>query len=181
MEWGAKMFPLFHLGLPLGLSEIPYIRNRFKINRLALSIGALFPDLIDKLLFFLGIGTGRYLAHTILMLLGTTLFLFLFSYLVQYLLSIGDKKSSLIVAISFFIGYFIHLMLDLPEIPLFYPFIPYIPYFEGDKLNLWIYKLFNDPIVIITELTGFFLIIFVFYKNKLYHPKQIWNYFIMTQ
>ncbi len=43
------MFLLFHIALPLLIFEIPYIKDNFKINRLALIIGAVISDLIDNL------------------------------------------------------------------------------------------------------------------------------------
>ena len=175
------MFPLFHLGLPIGLSEIPYIRKRFKFNRLSLSIGALIPDLIDKLLLFTRIGSGRYISHTLLFLFGSSLILLLFSYLLQYIKKSDNEKYTCIVPFSYFIGILIHITLDLPKIPLLYPFIAYKFVIIDEPITHWVVVLFTDPIVIITELIGLIIIIIIFFKNKLYYPKKMWHYLILTQ
>ena len=176
------MFPLFHLAVPLFISEIPYIRKKFMINRFALLFGALIPDIIDKLLYFLGIGPGRYICHSLLFLFGSSLIIFLFTLVVKNLKLIEIDKNSYTVTFSYLLGISIHFILDLPKIPLFYPFISYIPIsLEGDKLAIWINRLFTNPIYITTELTGAFIIIFIIVKYKLYYPKQMWNYLILTQ
>lgn len=174
------MFPLFHLGVPLALSEIPYIRRKFKINRFALLVGAIIPDVIDKLLYFIGIGPGRFICHTLLFLFGSSLVLFLFTQLIEYVKASPKEKSAYFITMSFFAGMSIHLLLDLPKLPLFYPFIPYMPIPEGDKLASWIHKLLTHPNYISTELIGATLIIVIVNKKKLYHPKEMWNYLTLT-
>lgn len=175
------MFPLFHLAVPLGLSEIPYIKKNFRINRFSLLFGALSPDIFDKFLYFIGIGPGRFICHTLIFLISSTIMVFILSQLLRFKKSPNLNKSYNAIAISYFVGVSIHLLLDLPKVPLLYPFIPNIPITEGDKLIVWITKLITDPIVIITEISGLILILYVFFKNKLYHLKDMWYYLILTQ
>ncbi len=174
------MFPLFHIGLPLGVSEIPYIRKRFKMNRLALSIGAITPDLVDKFLLFTGFGPGRFICHTLLFLFGSALVVLLGTKL-YYAKSSIKSEDNYIIPVSYFIGVLFHLILDLPGVPLFYPFIPYDLTSEGNELVIWITRLFTNPIVIFTELTGAVLIVIIILKYRLYTLKEMWHYLIFNQ
>ena len=70
----------------------------------------------------------------------------------------------------------VHLILDLPEVPLFYPFIMYEFIIIDDPLGVWLYTLFNNPVVYLTEITGILIFIFVLINNKLYSRKEIINY-----
>ena len=71
---------------------------------------------------------------------------------------------------------FIHLILDLPEVPLFYPFIMYDFIMIEDPFGLWLYTLFTNPVVYLTEITGVLIFIFIVINNKLYSRKEIMNY-----
>ena len=71
-----------------------------------------------------------------------------------------------------------HLLLDLPEVPLFYPFIMYDFFILEDPFGYWLYKLFNDPVVYLTELVGISLLIFIVIRNKLYNLEIIKIYLI---
>jgi hypothetical protein len=175
------MFPLFHLGIPLGIFEIPYIQRKFKVNRFSLLIGAIIPDIIDKLLYFIGVGSGRFIGHTLLFLIGSTLIVFLISQLFRYKTSSHSNRMIYTIPISYFIGVLIHLTLDLPNVPFLYPFIPITTIPEGDKLALWLTRYFTNPLYISTELAGASLILFVIYNNKLYHLKQMWDFLILTK
>jgi hypothetical protein len=81
-----------------------------------------------------------------------------------------------LISFPFFIGNMIHLILDLPEIPFFFPFIPYDFIYVEDPLGGWLYSLFNDPIVLITEITGIVILIFILIHNRLYSGKKIINF-----
>jgi len=70
----------------------------------------------------------------------------------------------------------IHLILDLPEVPLFYPFVMYDFIMIDDPIGLWLYTLFNNPVVYLTEITGVLIFIFIVINNKLYSIKEITNY-----
>jgi len=158
------MFPIFHVAVPLILFELPLVKKRFEFNRFALIVGSLFPDIVDKSLLFLNLGSGRGISHTILFI--TISFLFL------HFITKGRKS----ISIPFFVGMIIHLILDLPEVPLFYPFVMYDFIMIDDPIGLWLYTLFNNPVVYLTEITGVLIFIFIVINNKLYSIKEITNY-----
>jgi len=158
------LFPIFHVAVPLIIFELPLIKKKYKFNRFALIIGSLLPDIIDKFLLFLKLGSGRGISHTILFVL--------ISSIILHFITKGRKAISL----PFFVGMVIHLILDLPEVPLFYPFIMYDFIIIDDPIGLWLYSLFNNPIVYLTEITGVLIFIFILINNKLYNIKEIVNY-----
>ena len=158
------MFPIFHVAVPLILFELPLVKKRFEFNRFTLIVGSLFPDIVDKSLLFLNLGSGRGISHTILFI--TISFLFL------HFITKGRKS----ISIPFFVGMIIHLILDLPEVPLFYPFVMYDFIMIDDPIGLWLYTLFNNPVVYLTEITGVLIFIFIVINNKLYSIKEITNY-----
>ena len=158
------MFPLFHIAIPLAIFEIPYIKKKYRINRIALIIGSLFPDIVDKSLLFLKLSNGRGFFHTLL-------FAFL-CFGIIFLISRGNKS----VSFPFFIGMLIHLILDLPDIPIFYPFIEYNLSYHGDQD--WVHTLLTDPLVQITEIIGGSTIIFIFFKNKLFNRKELKEFLV---
>ena len=143
---------------------MPIIKRKFGFNRLALIIGSLFPDVIDKSMLFLNLGSGRGISHTILFMV--------VSFIV---LHVATKRNSF-VSLPFLIGIVTHLVLDLPEVPLFFPFIPYDFLMLEDPFSFWLSKLFNDPFIYLTEISGVLIIIYILIGNKLYSVKSIWNY-----
>ena len=70
----------------------------------------------------------------------------------------------------------IHLILDFPDIPLLYPFILYDFVILEEPLLFWFDLLFSDPVVIMTELIGVVILIFMVINNKLYDRKAINEY-----
>ncbi len=134
------------------------------MNRLVLIIGSMLPDVIDKSILFLRIGSGRGLSHTLLFVFLISGFLFLIT------------KGNRTVSISFLIGLIFHLLLDLPDIPIFYPFIPYDFTMVHDPFPLWIHTLLTEPKVYITEILGSIILIFIVINNKLYTVKDFTNY-----
>ena len=157
------MYPIFHAALPLIFTEIPQIK-KLKINRYSLLIGSLLPDIVDKPLFLLGFGNGRFFSHNLLFVI--------ISFLIVYFSSRKNKT----ISFSFLAGLFFHLILDIPYVPLFYPFIAYEFRFVEEPLLYWIKQLWTNPIVLITETIGLLFIIFILIKNKLYHMKEISDY-----
>ena len=117
-------------------------------------------------MLFLNFGSGRGISHT-----------FLFVILGYLILHIASKKKSH-VSLPFLIGMLFHLVLDLPEVPLFYPFIMYDFLILEDPLGYWIYVLFNDPVVYMTELLGISLLVFIVIRNKLYNLEIIKTFLI---
>jgi len=122
------------LALPLFISEIPAIK-KLEINRFSLIIGSLFPDIIDKPLSLLGLGTGRLISHNLIFILIAFLILFIFT------------KRNMRISVPFLAGMSIHLILDFPQVPLFYPFISYDFLFLEEPLFFWFSQLFTDPVL----------------------------------
>lgn len=151
------------MALPLFISEIPVIK-KLEINRFSLIIGSLLPDIIDKPLLLLGLGTGRLLSHN------------LFFSFIAFLILFKFTKRNLRISIPFLAGMIIHLILDIPKVPLFYPLISYDYLFLEEPISFWFSQLFSNPVVIMTELIGVTIIIFIVVNNKLYHMKDINEY-----
>ena len=157
------MYPIFHVALPLVFTEIPKIKN-LRPNRLTLIIGTLLPDIIDKSLFLLGYGNGRLFSHNLLFVGISFLILFLFT------------KRNLRVSIPFLLGLIAHLFMDMPQVPLFYPFLSYEFGIIEEPFWWWIKNLFTNPLVITTEITGLVFLFFILIKNRLYHMRDILIY-----
>ena len=151
------------MAIPLLISEIPIIK-KYKINRFALIIGSLLPDIIDKPLFLLGLANGRFFSHNLLFTI--------ISFLIVFLVS----KRNLEISLPFLAGMVLHLLLDLPYVPLFYPFITYKYIIVEEPLLYWFNALFTNPIVLSTEIIGIAILIFILIHNKLYHVEDIKNY-----
>jgi len=122
--------------------------------------------MIDKILLFLGLGSGRSISHSLLF---TGL-----SFLVIYIISRGNKA----ISISFLIGIISHLLLDLPEVPFFYPFIQYDYEILEDPFWFWLINFFSNPIVFTTEIMGIIILAFIFFNNKLYNLKKMANFIL---
>lgn len=159
----SKIYPIFHAALPLIITEVPPIK-KLKINRYSLIIGSLLSDIIDKPLFLLGFGNGRFLSHNLLFVV--------ISFLIVHFFSRKNKS----ISFPFFMGLIFHLLLDLPSVPLLYPFINYDFGVVEEPLLFWISRLWTDPLVMITEGIGVLFIIYILFKNKLYHIDLISDY-----
>jgi len=151
-------------------------RTKFSLNNITemlgkhidvrfLLVGAILPDIIDKPLGLLNIGSGRSISHTLL-------FLLIFTLLGLILYAARKWKRILVLAA----GIMAHLILDsmwLNPHTLFWPF--YGRHFsEGnpsDWLSRWWSLLMGDPIVLIFEATGFlivaYFVYFLFKQRKL--------------
>jgi hypothetical protein len=147
------------------------------MHRLALIIGAILPDVVDKsLLFIAQLGNGRYIAHTLFFLFTTFgLILIVNKILFEYKIS-KRINNSYSIALSFFIGNIFHLLLDLPDLPLFFPFIDYNFTPLGDEITLWLTRIFTNPFYLSTEVCGLLIIIFIIIDNKLYRFRFLWGY-----
>ena len=117
-------------------------------------------------MLFLNLGSGRGISHTILFILSCFI-----------ILHIATRRKSFI-SLPFLIGMLFHLLLDLPEVPLFYPFIIYDFLILEDPLGYWLYKLFNDPVVYLTELLGISLLIYIVIRNKIYNLEIIKTFLV---
>ncbi len=158
------MYPLCHLFVPLLIFEIPKLKNSYKANRLALIIGSLFPDIIDKSIHFINRESGIMYCHN---------FLFVFlSFLFLHVLSKGKKE----ISIPFLIGMLIHLALDLPYIPIFYPFIHYEHEIIETPFKYYASKYFNNVFIITTEISSGIGLIWIIKKNRIFTIQQLKNY-----
>lgn len=105
------MGPLGHLGITLGAAHVLNRPSPLKLNLWVVAFSALLPDLVDKPLYLLGIGNGRYVAHTLL-----------FVFLVAAAVSLKNKLHGLSVVF----GAMLHLLLDSGRsVPWLYPFVNY--------------------------------------------------------
>lgn len=115
-------------------------------------------------MMFLGLGSGRGYSHTLL-------FAVIF-YAITYLFT----KRKTLIPNSLTIGILFHLLLDLPEIPLLFPFINYQFIYLEDPLGGWLFSLLFDPIVQITEIVGLALLTIILVHNKLYGFRKIFTF-----
>ncbi len=113
---------------------------------------------------FLGLGSGRGYSHTLIFVAAL------------YAITLLLLKGKTIIPNSLTIGILFHLLLDLPEIPLFFPFINYQFIYLEDPLSGWLFSLLNDPIVQITEALGILFLIIIVFQNKLYSIRYIFTY-----
>ncbi len=128
----------------------------------------MLPDLVDKLLMWT-VGTiGRSWAHNLLfMALAGLPFL-------------PARKSSL--AYSIWFGVLIHLILDIPTVPWFFPFISYDlwgatpPEYAG---GFWEYfKIgFTRPVTLVTEIGGILCLVWLLWKYKLLSKEGLISFF----
>ncbi len=65
------MYPLAHIGIALLSARILQKRLKLKDFRLV-ALGSMLPDLIDKPLTLMGIGSGRFIAHSLLFTLAVS-------------------------------------------------------------------------------------------------------------
>ena len=159
------MFPFFHIALPLLIFEIQPIKERYRVNRAALIIGSILPDIIDKVLELLAVGPGKGYAHTLIFaVISTAIIHFSFK---------KDKSKSF----PFFIGLIIHFVLDFP-CPVFYPFFgfEFIDIHE-DPIKYWWEIPLRFPLVIASEIIGVFILIVIIKDRKLYSLDDILRYF----
>ena len=105
-----------------------------------------------------------------------TFIIIFYSFSFFFLILFISTKKNLEISLSLLFGMVFHLILDLPEVPLFYPFVSYDFVILEEPLFYWITKFFADPVVIITEITGIGILIYIFITNKLYHRSKFMQY-----
>jgi hypothetical protein len=128
----------------------------------------MLPDILDKSFLLLNLGYGRGFSHTILFII--------FCYVISYLIS----KKNIIIANSLTVGNIFHLILDLPEVPLFYPFIDYSFLELEDPLYYWFQQLFTNPIVQITEILGLVGFFYLIINYKLFSFKKLSQFLVIN-
>jgi len=158
------MYPLFHVFFPITLLVVTRVDVKFKINRLTFGIALILPDLVDKLLMWTVGTTGRSWAHNLFFvaLVGA-----------PFLLA---RRFSL--AESTWLGGLIHLVLDIPGVPWFFPFVSYdlfIPEYGG----FWEYFIIGltQPITLITEIGGLVCLIWLIAKYRLLSRPGLTGFF----
>ena len=164
------MYPIFHRAIPLLLFELPYIKKNFKVNRFALIIGSMFPDFFDKILEFLGLGSGKGIFHTVLFAV------------IAFLIIFAATKRNLSISIPFLIGILFHLPLDEPLVPYFWPLYPteFVEMSE-QPLQLWLITLLLYLIVPITEIIGGLILLVIIVHYKLYSISKLTAYLKTNQ
>ena len=161
------MFPFFHVFIPLILLEsILYFYPKSKnwnIIRFWIILGSILPDLIDKplSLLFPDIFAGRGIAHAPLVIIG-----FLIS------IHIIFKKKYLTKNLG--IGILLHLLLDLPSLPWFWPFIP-LDLHSFDIIGWWI-TLTTNMWVLSTEIISLLGIVGIAIRYHLLDIKKVINW-----
>lgn len=166
------MFPLFHIFIPILVFEFVIYSNWIKslnIQRFWIILGSLIPDLLDKPLALISplhfSGRGHF--HS------PILWIFL-----MILASVCKIKKEFVI--GFFFGIFSHLLLDIPDIPWFWPFKPLIYY--GTEPSQFLTTLLTNRLVQITEIISLIgLITIAVLHNmvispKFIHTKNIQNY-----
>ncbi len=113
-----------------------------------LALGALGPDIIDKLISEPITGYGRYIGHSLIFAFGLFIMLFL----------IFRKQPQ--IYFSVMIGWVMHLLLDTAGlVPWFFPFVQYN--FQP-RSESFIYILLHSPYVYYNEMAGVLSMIFLF-------------------
>lgn len=148
------MGPLGHLGITLGAAHISNRAPRLELNLWVVAFAALLPDLVDKPLYLLGIGEGRYVGHTLL-----------FVCVVAAAVSLKNKMYGL----SLLFGAVLHLLFDWGGfVPWLYPFISYDFVIDFDPAGIYarLSGLFDiaegvyySPLSLATELIGLLVIL----------------------
>lgn len=152
------MFLLFHVAVPLLLFEFSFVNSRISVQRAPLGIGALLPDLFDKPFALLGLWGGRGFFHAP------------FFWLAVFIPVYWVFKNRAIFN-GLVIGTLFHLILDLPYIPLLWPFFNYDFMFPEDPFGFWLYALTHNPLIIATELGGLFVI-----AGIIMHHRLLWHW-----
>lgn len=97
--------PAGHIGIPLILAYL------LRLNPVVTILCGILPDLVDKPLWAMEVGGGRYIGHTLL-----------FVFLVSVAFSLWKRKHGL----AALVGGISHLLLDLDAlVPWLYPFKEY--------------------------------------------------------
>jgi len=159
------MFPLFHIFFPLFVLELILLFKKIKlekIQRFWLMLGSVLPDLIDKPISLITKSiSGRGIAHTPIFVI------FLF-----FLIYILTRNKWLSLSLGF--GMVFHLLLDIPEVPWFWPIIPLESY--EYSLDSWIYKLLHDPLIISTEIVSLVGLVGIVISYKILFSGKLINW-----
>lgn len=147
------MGPFGHVGITVGaayvINRVPHLR----LNLWVVAVSSLLPDLVDKPLYLLGIGDGRYVGHTLL-----------FVFLAAAAVSLKNR----IYGLSVLFGAVLHLLLDWSGVPWLYPFVSYdfAVHFDPGGIHARLSTLLDifrgcwySPSVLVTELLGLTIVL----------------------
>ncbi|TFH28722.1 MAG: metal-dependent hydrolase [Promethearchaeota archaeon] len=158
------MYMFMHVFVPLLFVEIliylKYIKREHIYFFWAI-IGALLPDIIDKplSLLFSTIFSGRGIAHAPL--------LWIFILTVLFFLQLNR---SILFSVGFGVG--CHILLDIPYIPIFWPFRKYE--LLHSSLEDWWVVLITNPLIYISEIMSLLGIMVILKVEKVvFHKKWI--------
>ncbi|MFW9852701.1 MAG: metal-dependent hydrolase [Candidatus Thorarchaeota archaeon] len=122
---------------------------------ISLAIGAMGPDIIDKLISLPITDHGRYIGHSLI-----------FDVLICFLVLIVFRKNKRIW-LSFIIGWQLHLILDLGGfLPILFPFVSY----EFPVRDQTFFEILSQPSVYINEIIGFLILtslVLIYYHRGL--------------
>ncbi len=127
----------------------------------------MLPDLVDKLLMWTAGTTGRSCAHNLLFMVLAGL---------PFLLA---RRVPL--AYSVWLGGLIHLVLDIPAVPWFFPFISYdlwgaVPDYAGGFWEYFVIGL-TQPVTFVTEIGGLVCPAWLIWRYKLLSKKGWISFF----
>lgn len=147
------MYPFGHLGITIFLGTL------LRLPMLFLAIGALLPDIVDKVFFELDfLPCGRSFAHNLF-----------FGPLLAALVFLVTRRRNISLALLF--GSYLHLIGDIRNfIPWFYPFVSYNFVCLPTTFRI-------DAFIIITESIGIVLLAatFLFKAKIIYLQKRLSN------
>lgn len=149
------MYLFFHEAITLISVELPWVKKKYAFNRLLLMIGAMFSDALDKgLVMIISNYPSRAYGHSPLFLLALVGIIYFISPNRAWANSIG-------------LGLGIHLLLDIPYLPYFYPFLEYgFGTHENLVGDIW-FILTHNPLILGTEICGVMIIVGIVLKYRL--------------
>jgi len=155
------MLTLFHLGITAFMAIL------VGLPIFSSMLGAILPDIIDKVLFFLGIAPyGRFFAHSIF-----------FGPLIAIIVFLLTRKKYLALSILF--GCYLHLLVDITYfLPMFYPVVKYEFPSKSFEMDSWWFMILTESIgVAILYSSIMFKSEILYYRNKVFvWMKKMTNY-----
>ncbi len=160
------MFPIFHVFVPLMCYEVfLHYKAKFirRVNRFPIIIGSILPDLLDKPLsmLFPAYFSGRGYFHAPLLWI-----------LLLGILWMISKRNPVYLGLGF--GIFVHILLDIPAVPWFWPFVPIDMY--QSEISKWFITLLTNPVVQITEICGGIGLLFLAYIHEVIFKPNWFNW-----
>ncbi len=114
----------------------------------------------------MGLSSGKGIFHTLLFAI------------IAFLIIHAATKGNLSISIPFLIGILIHLPLDEPQVPYFWPFfsLEFVVISEN-PIAVWASRAsLTYLFIIITEIVGGIILLFIIVHNKLYSVSKLIDY-----